>query len=125
MIVLDASALLVMLLKEPGHEKVAQRVPQSLISAVNFSEVLARLVREGLSPDEASPRLTELGLTVISFDQTQATIAASIREHARASGLGLADCCCLALALTEGLPVLTADRIWATLGLFVPIELVR
>jgi len=124
MIVLDASALLVMLLKEPGHEKVAQKVPQSQ-SAVNFSEVLARLVREGLSPDEASTRLTELGLTVISFDQTQATNAASIREHARASGLGLADCCCLALALTEGLPVLTADRIWATLGLFVPIELVR
>lgn len=125
MIVLDASALLVMLLKEPGHEKVAQKVPHSLISAVNFSEVLARMVREGLSPGEASPRITELGLTVIAFDEAQAAIAASIREHARASGLGLADCCCLALALNERLPVLTADRIWTTLGFFVPIELVR
>lgn len=91
MIVLDASALLVMLLKEPGHEKVAQKVPLSLMSAVNYSEVLARMLREGLPPGEASPRLTELGLTVVAFDEAQAAIAASIREHARASGLGLAD----------------------------------
>ena len=125
MIVLDASALLVLLLKEPGHEKVAGRLTESLISTVNLSEVLARLVRHGVYPEETHPRITELGITVVNFDQTQAVIAGSIRENLRAAGLGLADCCCLALALHEQLPVLTADRIWKSLGLALDIELVR
>ena len=125
MIVLDASALLVLLLKEPGHEKVTAQISGSLISAVNFSEVLSRLVRHGVFPEEAHPRITELGITIVSFDQPQALIAAAIREAARAAGLGLADCCCLALALHEQLPVMTADRVWSSLGLAVKIELVR
>lgn len=125
MIVLDASALLILLLKEPGHEKVATYLSDSLISAVNLSEVLARLVRQGVFPEEAHPRITELGITVVNFDQSHAVIAASIRETLRAAGLGLADCCCLALALGEQLPVLTADRVWKSLGLAVQVELVR
>ena len=125
MIVIDASALLVLLLKEPGHEKVASHVNGAVISTVNLSEVLARLVRHGALPEDAHPRIGELGITAINFDATQAVIAASIRELARAAGLGLADCCCLALALGEQLPVLTADRAWTSLGLAVQIELVR
>jgi ribonuclease VapC len=124
-IVVDASALLVLLLREPGHEKVAGYLPGAVISAVNYSEVLARLVRHGVSPEDARPRIGELGIVVVGFDQDQAVIAASIRETARAAGLGLADCCCLALALSEQLPVLTADRIWNSLGLALAIELVR
>ncbi len=125
MIVIDASALLVLLLKEPGHENVAAKLAHSLMSAVNLSEVLARLVRHGVFPDEAHPRIAELGIAIVAFDQEQAVIAASIRETARAAGLGLADCCCLALGLSEQVPVLTADRAWKSLGLAVPIELVR
>lgn len=123
--VIDASALLILLLKEPGHENVAAHISNAHISAINFSEVLARLSRDGIAPETAAQKITELGLTIVPFDEAQAVTAASIREHARASGLGLADCCCLALALNENLAVLTADRIWATLGFYVPIELVR
>ncbi len=125
MIVIDASALLALLLKEAGHEKITERLNGSLISSVNFSEVLARLLRQQIAPREAAPRIAELGINVVAFDQEQATIAAEIREHARAAGLGLADCCCLALALHQQLPVLTADRIWKSLGLEIDIELFR
>ena len=125
MIVIDASALLALALKEPGHEKVTGHLNRSLISSVNFSEVLARLARTGISPREAGPRFAELGVTIVPFDSEHATIAAEIREHARAAGLGLADCCCLALALQQKLSVLTADRIWKSLGLALEIELVR
>ena len=125
MIVIDASALLVLLLKEPGHENVAAKLTRSMMSAVNLSEVLARLVRHGVLPEEAHPRIAELGITIADYDQKQAVIAANIRETARASGLGLADCCCLALALSEQVPVLTADRVWKSLGLAIPVELVR
>ena len=125
MIVIDASALLALLLKEPGHEKVATRLSGSFMSTVNLSEVLARLVRHGMYPEESQPKIAELGITAVSFDLDQAIIAASIRDSARASGLGLADCCCLALALRDRLPVLTADKVWQTLGLALDIELIR
>ena len=125
MIVIDASALLALLLKEPGHEKVAERLSGSLMSTVNLSEVFAWLVRHGISPEESHPKIGELGITAVSFDLDQAKIAASIRDSARASGLGLADCCCLALALQQHLPVLTADRIWKSLGLALEIQLLR
>ena len=125
MIVIDASALLALVLKEPGHEKVAEHLNGSLISSVNFSEVLARLARSGILPREAGPRIAELGVTIIAFDSEHATIAAEIREHARAAGLGLADCCCLALALQQQLSVLTAERIWKSLGLALEIKLIR
>ena len=125
MIVFDASALLALALREPGHEKVADVLSGSLISSVNFSEVLARLVRTGVSPREAGPRFTALGVTIVPFNGEHATIVAELREHARAAGLGLADCCCLALALQQKSSVLTADRIWKSLGLALEIELVR
>jgi PIN domain nuclease of toxin-antitoxin system len=124
-IVLDASAVLALLLKEPGHEIVAARLNGAMISSINFSEILARLGRDRIAPSIAAPRITELGITVVAFDEPQAIIAAEIREFARAAGLGLADCCCLALALSEQLPVLTADRIWKTLGLGLQIDLLR
>ncbi len=125
MIVIDASALLALLLKEPGHEKVAERLSGSLMSTVNLSEVLARLVRHGIFPEESHPKIGELGITAVSFDLDQAIIAASIRDTTRTSGLSLADCCCLALALRDQLPVLTADKVWQSLGLALEIELIR
>ncbi|MBA3425206.1 MAG: PIN domain-containing protein, partial [Rubrobacter sp.] len=42
-VVLDASALLALLNREPGHEEVARIVPDAAISAVNLSEVAAKL----------------------------------------------------------------------------------
>jgi ribonuclease VapC len=125
MIVIDASALLAFLLREPGHETVAKRLNDARMSAVNFSEVLARMSREEIAPTELAPRLSELGLAVISFDQPQAVIASELREAARGAGIGLADCCCFALAKVTGLPVLTADRAWAGLHFGVDVELIR
>jgi ribonuclease VapC len=125
MIVIDASALLALLLKERGQDKVAARLSGSVMSAVNLSEVFARLVRHGIFPEELHPKIGELGITAVSFDLDQAIIAASIWDTARAAGLGLADCCCLALALRDNLTVLTADKVWQSLGLPLNIELIR
>jgi PIN domain nuclease of toxin-antitoxin system len=47
MSVLDASALLALLFKEPGHERVAVAADGALASTVNLAEVLTRFVRDG------------------------------------------------------------------------------
>lgn len=125
MIALDASALVALLRDEPGQEIVADHIAEAAISAVNLAEVLARLSRVGVAPHDLLPRLASLGMTVVEFDAPQALVVASLREAARSRGLGLADCCCLALARHCGWPVLTADRVWTTLGLDLDIRLIR
>jgi ribonuclease VapC len=43
--VLDASAALVLLRAEPGHEQVAELLPGSVMSALNYSEVVQKLAQ--------------------------------------------------------------------------------
>ena len=47
MTVLDASALLAFLFREPGHEAVTTVIGDCCISTVNLSEVLGRFARDG------------------------------------------------------------------------------
>jgi PIN domain nuclease of toxin-antitoxin system len=42
-VVLDASALLALVNQEPGQAVVAELLPRSLVSAVNASELVAKL----------------------------------------------------------------------------------
>ena len=79
MIVLDASALMALLLSEPGKDVVAEHVPEAVISAVNLAEVLARMARERIPSRILIPKLEDLGLTVVDFDQPQAVIVGDIR----------------------------------------------
>ena len=47
LVVLDASALLALLLAEPGAARVAALLPDATVSAVNLSEVVAKLAEHG------------------------------------------------------------------------------
>lgn len=124
--VIDASALLALINAEPGAERVAQALESgALVSAVNLSEVLAKLADYGMPDHEAAEVVMSLELEVIAFDVAAASQAASLRPAARPLGLSFGDRACLALAQTRHLPVLTADRPWARLDIGVPIELVR
>ncbi len=124
-IVLDASALLAMLHREPGADVVAQAMPNATISAVNFYEVLSRLSDLGVPQNSAQQTLTELSLRVAPFDQNQAYLAASLRPLTKSAGLSLGDRACLALAMHLEVPVMTADRAWRGLKLDVHVQVVR
>lgn len=125
MIVLDSSAVIALLFREPGHERVAPHVRGSLISTVNLIEVLTRFARDGIDPAAVSARLTALGIRPVSLDEAAALGAARLWSRGGALGLSLGDRACLALALSRQSPVLTADRAWAALPLDVPIEVIR
>jgi ribonuclease VapC len=124
-VILDASALLAVLLGEPGAEMVIARRHGAMMSAVNYSEVLARTAELSGSLEEAKRRVDRQEITVVSLDQSTAAVAASLRAVTRVLGLSLADRCCLALALTRDMPILTADRAWQRINVGVTVELIR
>ena len=130
-VVLDASALLAYLLGEPGAATVAEALTSGgLISAVNWAEVLSRVAEEGENPEELGARLGVEGIIgrvveVIPLTEMDASIIARLRPLTRSAGLSLGDRACLALGMRLGLPVLTADRVWAELDLGVEVRLAR
>jgi PIN domain nuclease of toxin-antitoxin system len=124
-IVLDASALMAVLREEPGAAAVEAVVDHAVISAVNLSEVQAKLVERGTASDLAWSSLIDLDLEVIDFDAAQARVAGDLRSLTRAQGLSLGDRACLALAQALGLPAMTADRAWAGLEVEIKIRTVR
>ena len=123
--VFDASAALAVVLREPGAEAVLRHLPRALISAVNAAEMLPRLVGMGLRVEDAARCLDGLDLDTVPFEAEDAAVVASLRAATRSLGLSLADRVCLGLGLVRGLPVLTADRVWAGLDVGVRVELIR
>ena len=123
--VLDASALLALLNQEPGHEEVARTIPDAAISAVNLSEVAAKLVEGGMPEQVVREALDGLALEVHDFGRDSAFQTAMLRPPTKPKGLSLADRACLALGQQLGLPVLTTDRVWKELDLGAEVRLVR
>lgn len=123
--VLDASALLAVLLDEPGTDFVSARMEASLISAVNLAEVAAKAADYGMPLEGLHRTLTSLSLTTAPFDDELAYLSGSLRAVTRQYGLSLGDRCCLALGLKTNLPVLTTESAWKKLNVGIEVELIR
>jgi len=125
-IVLDASALLAVLNREPGAENLPpELLAQATISTVNLAEAHTKLVREGIDPDEAWEDVMGPIQDCAPFTAEQAKIAGSLVARTRSIGLSLGDRACLALGLTLKAPVYTTDRDWKSLKLGVRIHVIR
>ncbi|MFD3005846.1 type II toxin-antitoxin system VapC family toxin [Thermus tengchongensis] len=129
--VLDASALLALLLNEPGAARVEAVLAEgAAISAVNLAEVFSKQAERGHAPEAVRERLVREGLLgqvleVFPFTEEDALEAARLRPLIRPMGLSLGDRACLALARRLGLPALTADATWEGLDVGVKVEVVR
>ncbi len=124
--VLDASALLALLNREPGAERVAEALAAgACMSAVNLSEVVAKLAEIGMTEAEIHEAIDPLGLDVAPFGAADAFATGLLRPASRAAGLSLGDRACLALGRRRGLPVLTADSAWSVLDPGAGIEMLR
>jgi PIN domain nuclease of toxin-antitoxin system len=124
--VLDASAMLALMLGEPGAERAQQVISEgAVISAVNVAEVVTRQIDLGVTAGEARQNVEELEVEVVPFDEELAYRAGLLRSATRSAGLSLGDRACIALAERLSLPALTADRSWASLQVGVQIDVIR
>lgn len=124
-VVADASAILAALKNEPFARIAPQRMIRASISAVNLSEVLTKLAADGLNEAQADAAVAAMDLRVLAFDRQQAGVAAQLWLATRRAGLSLGDRACLALGITLGCPVVTADRAWARVDVGVDVVLIR
>lgn len=125
-VVLDASAILAILDREPGAEKLTtELLNRALVSAVNLAEIQTVLVNRGQAHDDAWLDACSPVREVAAFTGEQARIAGSLADQTRSLGLSLGDRACLALGLYLGAPVYSADRAWKRLKLGIPIHLLR
>jgi PIN domain nuclease of toxin-antitoxin system len=95
------------------------------ISAVNLSEVVAKLAEHGMPEPAIHSALEGLGLKVIDLDRDLAYRAGMLRPPTKALGLSLGDRACLALGLQSDAPVVTADRVWSELELPFDVLVIR
>ncbi len=123
--VLDASALLCVMFNEPGAERVEERLTRALVSAVNYHEVIAKLIDRGVDAEEAKAMLGELDIDIVDVDREQADLAGILRAETRKAGLSLGDRTCLALAQAKGAVAVTTDQAWRDLDVAIDIEVVR
>ena len=124
-VVFDSSAVLAIAFGERGADRAADALSDGVISAVNASEVIARLVERGASDEDARESLRGFGLAIRPFDEGLAIAAGLLRRSTRTHGLSLGDRACLALARRERATVLTADHSWAALELGLEMEFIR
>ncbi|PXA85602.1 PIN domain-containing protein [Caulobacter sp. D4A] len=123
--VMDSSAILALVFQEPGREHVAVALPGALISSVNLTEVISKMLDRGLSLEQVDDQMSDFSVVTVNFDRDLAIQAGVLRSTTRHKGLSLGDRACLALAMREGLPVMTADRAWSDLDLPVEVVLIR
>ncbi len=125
-IVLDASAILALINREPGHDRLTPELLSNAISStVNLAEVQSKLVSRGWSSDEAWEDTTSPVQEVAPFLQQHARIAGDLITQTRKLGLSLGDRACLALAMALDAPVYTADQTWKKLKLGIRIHVIR
>lgn len=123
--VLDSSAILAVILNEPGSQNVASILEGSLLSTVNLAEVHARLLQRGASADHAWNRISSFQCEICFFTDEQARLAAELISATRPYGLSLGDRACLALAIQRKATVYTTDRAWKNLALGIEVEVIR
>ena len=123
--VLDASAIVAVIKREPGFDNVLPVLFGGIVSSINIAEVVTWYAMRNFSQDNIRTAINDLRVRVMQFDQPRAVAAGLLASRTMRRGLSLADRACLALALELGLPVLTADRAWVGLDLGVDVRLIR
>ena len=120
--VLDASALLALLLDEPGAEQVKAVLAEAVLGVVNLEEIVSYFAKLGVALVDIKSLLHPLPVRFVPVDADLSYDAGMLRPLTSQHGLSLGDRCCLALARREAIPAMTADRQWADIAAAVSVQ---
>ena len=125
--VLNASAVMALILDEPGRDQVRAVLEDAAITTVNLAEVVGQFARRGAAEVDIRFMIDSMRLARIVFDEELAYAAAMLLPLTKAAGLSLGDRACLALARRMEVKALTADRVWQEVGksLGIAVEIIR
>jgi PIN domain nuclease of toxin-antitoxin system len=123
--VLDSSALIALVRRERGWERVNAALDRSIICAVNLAESLTKLVHKGGEPRLTERLLRDLELEIVPFDEELAWASRDLCPLAWTHGISFADRACLALARRLRLCALTSDARWKALDLGIEVAFFR
>lgn len=125
--VLDASAVLAWIFREPGADRVASLMQTETcwLCSVNAAEIVSRLA-DAERPEAALRQVIDhIGAQLVPFDHSHATESGLMRPLTRHLGLSLGDRACLAVAKLANATAVTADRPWLQLNIGISIECIR
>lgn len=121
-VVLDASALLALILGEPGAGRVKAEIDGAMIVAVNVAEIVSYYAKLGAARSDIEALLHPLPIRIVPADAELSYGAGMLRPLTIKGGLSLGDRYCLALAKREGVPALTAERRWPLIARAAEVE---
>lgn len=108
--VLDASAVLAMLLNERGAERVTAMLETACVGSVNLAEVVTVLARRGIDSDRNNAIIDLLSVPVLVPDERLSRDAGLLWPETRSAGSSLGDRFALALARRLGATLVSSDR---------------
>lgn len=123
--ILDTSVLLAFAQGERHNVDEDKLLSRAAVSAVSVAEFRSKLLSRDVPAEDVDATLRDFNLKVLPFRHVEADIAGVLIPRARAFGIGLGDCACIATGMVVGLTVWTADRDWARLDVDAKIELIR
>lgn len=111
---------------ETGLEDLSLILPRSIVSTVNYAEVIAVLSDHNMPKEIIAITLPTMVSEIVPFDLAQANITGQLREKSKGKGLSLGDRACLALGQMMQLPIYTADKIWSQVKIDgIEVRLIR
>lgn len=133
-VVVDASAVLALVLRQKAAPVVAQVLPHAVLPTPNMTEVLYRAIERGYqnTPQVLHDLLLDTGLQVEALTDDDTVRAAELIAESRSRksdddrSLSLGDGLCIAVAERLHLPVTGGDTHWETLDLktkFFPLRM--
>jgi PIN domain nuclease of toxin-antitoxin system len=123
--VIDTSVMMCVLLGEPGRDRALEAMHGASMSSVNVAEVVAKCLERAVAENLVSLLLSSSEIGIVDFVAEDAVLAGQLWARAQKGKFSFGDRACIATAIRLGATAVTADRIWATLDLPCPVELVR
>ncbi len=125
MYVIDTSVILAYVRGEPGGDRLQGLSRRRADEHRQLAETVTKCIELGIDPEPAVNLVRESGISLVNLDADHAILAGQLRRKARKGVLSLGDRSCIATAALSGRTAVTADRIWASLDLPCPVELIR